>query len=42
MATGIHKALTAHVDVDTQQRAARTQYIQTMKGQLHRLAELKV
>lgn len=41
-ATGIHKALVAHVDVDTQQRAARTQYIQTMKGQLQRLAELKV
>lgn len=42
MATGIHKAFAAHVEVDTQQRSARTHYIQTMKGQLQRLAELKV
>lgn len=42
MATGIHKAFTAHVEVDAQQRSARTHYIQTMKGQLQRLAELKV
>ncbi|KAJ8653521.1 hypothetical protein O0I10_010849 [Lichtheimia ornata] len=41
MATGIHKAFAAHVEVDTQQRSARTHYIQTMKGQLQRLAELK-
>ncbi|KAI9316291.1 hypothetical protein BX666DRAFT_1949194 [Dichotomocladium elegans] len=41
MTTSMYQAFTAHVNASIAQRPLRAKYIQTMKGQLKRLADLK-